>query len=85
MIIEHIEKQQNRYVIASLDDTTFYLVAHGNCHYSMIDNIQMASKFVNRADAEDVCRSVRQALNGKEMVVLPLVVRYILLENEEEE
>ena len=82
-MIEHIEKQQRRYVIASLDDTTFYIVCHGNCHYSMIDNIQMASKFVNRSDAEEVCRSVRQALNGKEMVVLPLVIRYILLEEED--
>lgn len=79
---EHLEKQLNRYVIATFDIPTNYLIAKGNCTYSFIDNIQVATKFVRKKDADEVCASCAKVYKFK-LVVLPLKVNYLLVENDD--
>lgn len=80
-MIEHIEKELRRYVIATFLNPTTYVVCNGNCSYSFVDNIQYASKFASSIDAEEVRRSI---MNNYDMtlVTVPMVVRYILIEEE---
>lgn len=78
-MIEHLEKEINRYVIATFDNPTNYLVANGNCNYSFIDNIQHASKFVKYQDALDVYNSCIIKCSF-DLVILPLKIKYLLIE-----
>lgn len=81
-MIEHLEKEIKRYVIATFDNPTNYVVCNGNCNYSFIDNIQVASKFAARYVAEEVCRTIRNKYNF-DLVIVPLSIKYILLEEED--
>lgn len=76
---EHLEKELYRYVIATFDLPTNYLVAKGNCTYSFIDNIQFATKFTNINDAKQVMMSCTDTID---LVILPMKVKYVLLEEE---
>ena len=80
-MIEHLEKSKKRYVIATFDNPTNYVVAKGNCNYSFIDNIVVASKFVNQSDAYEVRNSLVKTYDI-DLVVLPMRIDYILLEDE---
>lgn len=80
---EYLEKELNRYVIATFDNPTNYLVAKGNCTYSFIDNIQIATKFTRLQDARDVYDSCIKAYCFK-LVILPLKIRYLLIEEDGE-
>lgn len=80
-MIEHLEKELNRYVIATFDNPTNYLVAKGNCTYSFIDNIQMATKFVRKSDANAVLDSCVNSCRI-DLVMLPIKIKYVLLEEE---
>ena len=78
---EHVERELNRYVIATFDNPTNYVVCNGNYNYSFIDNIQLATKFASKYAAEEIYKSVYSKL-GIDMVVLPMVIKYVLLEEE---
>lgn len=80
-MVEHLEKELKRYVIATFDNPTNYIVANGNCNYSFIDNIQFATKFVRKVDAETVCVSCQKVYNFQ-LVVVPMNIKYSLLEEE---
>lgn len=80
---EHLEKELNRYVIATFDNPTNYLVAKGNCTYSFIDNIQLATKFISKIDAEEVCISCSKVYKFG-LVVVPAKIKYLLIEEEGE-
>lgn len=82
MEIEHLEKEINRYVIATFDNPTNYLLAKGNCHYAFIDNIQAATKFARLVDANEVCSSCNEKFPF-DLVVLPLRIQYKLIEEGE--
>ena len=79
-MVEHLEKELNRYVIATFDNPTNYLVAKGNCVYSFIDNIQVATKFARYSDAKDVYNSCIKY--PFDLVILPLKIKYVLLEED---
>ena len=78
-LIEHLEKEVRRYVIATFDDPTNYVVCNGGGNYSFIDNIQHASKFASEFAANEVYKSLYKRYNV-DLVVLPLSIKYILLE-----
>ena len=79
---EHLEKEVIRYVIATFDSPTNYVVCNGNCSYSFIDNIQIASKFTSNFTATIVAKDLTEKYKI-DLVVLPLSIRYVLLEEEE--
>ena len=81
---EHLEKELNRYVIATFDNTTNYLMAKGNCTYVFIDNIQVATKFTRLVDAEEVYKSCKAKYNF-DLVIVPLKIKYLLIESEEDD
>lgn len=81
MVVEHLEKELNRYVIATFDNPTNYLKANGNCNYSFIDNIQFATKFVRYEDALEVLYSIKYEID---LVILSLKIKYVLLEEGDE-
>lgn len=80
---EHLEKELNRYVIATFDNPTNYLLAKGNCNYSFIDNIQVATKFARYQDAYDVYESCIRAYDF-DLVIVPLKIKYMLIEEDGE-
>lgn len=80
-MIEHIEKELKRYVIATFDNPTNYVVCNGNCNYSFIDNIQLATKFASRCVADEVFNTINRQCKI-DMVIVPLSIRYILLEDD---
>lgn len=81
-MIEHLEKEVARYVIATMDNPTFYVICNGNCHYSFTDNVQIASKFVGFNSAREVHNSLVKQY-GDELVILPMKIKYVLVEPEE--
>lgn len=78
---EHLEKTLNRYVIATFDNPTNYLVAKGNCTYSFIDNIQVATKFARYEDAKTVYDTCVRDL-CIDLVIVPLRIDYLLIEED---
>ena len=82
-MIEHLEKELKRYVVATFDNPTNYVVCNGNCNYSFIDNIQLATKFTSYFTANEILKSIA-AKCSFDLVVLPLNIRYVLLEEEED-
>lgn len=80
-MIEHVEKELKRYVIATFDNPTNYIVCNGSCTYSFIDNIQMATKFATRYVAEEVYKTICQKYDF-DLVILPMSIKYVLLEEE---
>lgn len=78
---EHLEKELKRYVIATFDNPTNYVVCNGNCSYSFINNIKFATKFDSEFTANEIFKTLVSKYN-LDLVVLPLVIRYVLLEDE---
>ena len=78
---EHLEKELIRYVIATFDNPTNYLVVQGDCRYSFIDNIQLATKFSNKGIANEIYKTVAKVY-PIDLVTVPLSIRYMLLEDE---
>lgn len=81
-MIEHLEKEVRRYVIATFDNPTNYVVCNGACNYSFIDNVQNASKFASEFAANEVYKSLRKSYDI-DLIVLQLSIKYYLLEEEE--
>ena len=79
---EHLEKELRRYVIATFDNPTNYVVCNGGGSYSFIDNIQNASKFATEFAANEIYKSI-VAKYHVDLVVLPMCIKYILLEEQE--
>lgn len=83
-MIEHLEKEIKRYVIATLDNPTFYVVCNGNCNYSFVDDIRNASKFNSFNNAMEVCKTIVNRY-GDGLVVLNMKIKYFLCEPEEDD
>ena len=80
-MIEHVEKENMRYVIATFDNPTNYVVVNGGRSYSFIDNIEFASKFETSFSANLVANDIAKK-SEIDLVVLKLCIRYVLLEEE---
>lgn len=79
---EHLEKELKRYVIATFDNPTNYVVCDGKLHYSFIDNVQLATKFTSKRIAEEIFKTVSERFKI-DVVIVPLSIKYVLLEEDE--
>lgn len=71
----------NKYVIATFDNPTQYLVSEHFGKYSFTDNIQTATKTNSKKLANDVKNYFYQdtKLTDMELVVLPIKIEYKLI------
>lgn len=81
---EHLEKTSSKYVIATLDSPTLYMnKIYRQKKYVFTANIELATKFMSKSVAEIMIDYYRQDMYGidnKELIILPILVKYCLLE-----
>ena len=73
------EKEINKYVIADLSKPTNYLKSMKDGRYSFIDNVVIATKFVNRYTAQEICNECIRNTNI-DLVVVPIMITYEIIE-----
>lgn len=74
------EKELKKFVIADLSIPTNYLFSNRNANYSFVDNIVVATKFLNRNIAQTICNECMVNCNI-ELVVVPLLITYEIIED----
>lgn len=81
---EYKELELNRYVIATLDNPTQYLISEHFGKWSFTDNIQMASKMTNKNIANELksyfYKDTKLNNEDMELLVLPLKIEYKLID-----
>ena len=75
------EKEIKKYVIADLSQPTNYLKSMKDGRYSFIDNVVIATKFVNRYTAQEICNECIKNTNI-DLVVVPVLITYEIVEEE---
>lgn len=78
---EYLEKSCTKYVVATFDNPTNYVMVRGLGCYSFIDNIVHASKYTNRDAANETCNELSNRYNI-DLVVVPVRIDYVLLEED---
>ena len=73
------EKEIKKYVIADLSQPTNYLKSMKDGRYSFIDNVVIATKFVNRYTAQEICNECIRNTNI-DLVVAPVLITYEIVE-----
>ena len=73
------EKELKKYVIADLSCPTNYLHSLREGRYNFIDNIIVATKFVNQNIAQQICNECIRNFNI-DLVVVPIVITYEIIE-----
>lgn len=73
------EKEVKKYVIADLSQPTNYLKSMKEGKYCFIDNIVVATKFVNQNIAQQICDECIRNFNI-DLVVVPIVITYEIIE-----
>lgn len=73
------EKEIKRYVIADLSIPTNYVMSKRNGNYCFINNISVATKFVNKEIAQSICDECNLIM-GIDLVVIPIMITYEILE-----
>ena len=73
------EKEIKKYVIADLSQPTNYLKSMKDGRYSFIDNVVIATKFVNRYTAQEICNECIRNANI-DLVVVPVLITYEIIE-----
>ena len=73
------EKEIKKYVIADLSQPTNYLKSMNDGRYSFIDNVVIATKFVNRYTAQEICNECVRNTNI-DLVVVPVLITYEIVE-----
>lgn len=75
------EKELKKYIIADLSEHTNYIMSQKNGNYCFIDNIVVATKFINKTIAQNICNECIR--NCKlDLVVVPLLITYEILEED---
>lgn len=77
------EKELLRYVIADFSQPTNYLKSLRDAKYCLIDNIQAATKFMEKSVALGICDECRKNFE-MDLVVLPLMISYELINEEDD-
>ena len=72
---KYLEKEIKKYVIADLSQPTNYLHSLCEGRYNLIDNIIVATKFVNKSIAQQICDECRINFN-MDLVVIPILITY---------
>lgn len=75
------EKETKKYVIADLSQATQYLLSKRNANYCFIDNIAVATKFLDKKIAQMICD---ECMNNYDidLVVVPIMITYEILEED---
>ena len=73
------EKEIKKYVIADLSQPTNYLHSLREGRYNLIDNIIVATKFVNKNIAQQICDECSINFN-MDLVVIPILITYEIIE-----
>ena len=76
---KYLEKEIKKYVIADLSQSTNYLKSMKDGKYCFIDNIMVATKFVNRYTAQEICNECIRNTNI-DLVVVPVLITYEIIE-----
>ena len=79
IINKYKEKEIKKYVIADLSQPTNYLKSMKDGRYSFIDNVVIATKFVNRYTAQEICNECIRNTNI-DFVVVPVLITYEIIE-----
>ena len=77
----YLEKEIKKYVIADLSQPTNYLKSMKNGRYSFIDNIVIATKFISKTIAQEICNECIKNTNI-DLVVVPIMITYEIIEEE---
>ena len=75
------EKEIKKYVIADLSQPTNYLKSMKDGRYCFIDNIVVATKFVSKITAQEICNECIKNTNI-DLVVVPIMITYEIIEEE---
>ena len=73
------EKEIKKYVIADLSQPTNYLKSMKDGKYCFIDNIVIATKFVNKYTAQEICNECIINTNI-DLLVVPVLITYEIVE-----
>lgn len=76
---KYLEKEIKKYVIGDLSQPTNYLKSMNDGKYCFIDNIVVATKFVNRYTAQEICNECIRNTNI-DLVVVPVLITYEIVE-----
>ena len=79
MMNRYKEKEIKKYVIADLSQPTNYLHSLREGRYNFIDNIVVATKFLNINIAQQICDECIKNFN-MDLVVVPIVISYEIIE-----
>lgn len=79
MMNRYKEKEIKKYVIADLSQPTNYLQSLRGGRYCFIDNIVIATKFLNKNIAQQICDECIKNFN-MDLVVVPIVISYEIIE-----
>lgn len=73
------EKELKKYVIADLSQPTNYLHSLREGKYNFIDNIIVATKFINKTIAQQICNECVKNFD-MDLVVVPILITYEIIE-----
>ena len=73
-MVKHLEKQVIKYVIATLDTPTEYLITREGKN-SLTDNIIRATKTTSKKVAKDIANGINM-----DLVVIPVEISYSLID-----
>ena len=76
---KYLEKETKKYVIADLSQPTNYLHSLREGRYNFIDNIIVATKFINKNIAQQICNECIRNFQI-DLVVIPIIITYEIVE-----
>ena len=76
---KYLEKETKKYVIADLSQPTNYLHSLRDGRYDFIDNIIVATKFINKNIAQQICNECIRNFQI-DLVVIPIIITYEIVE-----
>ena len=76
---KYLEKETKKYIIADLSQPANYLHSLREGRYNLIDNIIVATKFVNKNIAQQICDECSRNFQ-MDLVVIPIIITYEILE-----
>ena len=76
---KYLEKETKKYVIADLSQPTNYLHSLREGKYNFIDNIIVATKFINKNIAQQICNECIRNFQI-DLVVIPIIITYEIVE-----
>ena len=76
---KYLEKETKKYVIADLSQPTNYLHSLREGRYNFIDNIIVATKFISKDIAQQICNECIRNFQI-DLVVVPIIITYEIVE-----